>query len=97
MSPSEILEQRHILVSGRVQGVGFRYFVYEAAERHGVTGWVRNRPDRKVEIRAQGTSPSLEDFLEDVRKGPSTSRVDSVAITDEPLETTFSSFNVKIF
>jgi acylphosphatase len=57
-------------VSGAVQGVGFRWFTREAARRHGLAGWVKNRENGTVEIAASGTSESLERFLAEVRRGP---------------------------
>ena len=60
----------HILVAGRVQGVGFRYFVKNLAVELRVTGWVRNRFDERVEILAQGTAANLAGFISAVRIGP---------------------------
>ena len=55
---------------GKVQGVGFRWFVREQARRWGVRGWVRNRPDGTVEIAASGPEDSLKGLLAAVRRGP---------------------------
>jgi len=66
----------HWFISGRVQGVGFRYHVRDAAQRYGVRGDVRNLPDGRVEMRATGGD--LEPFLGEVRAGPYGSRVDHV-------------------
>ena len=60
----------HWIVVGKVQGVGFRWFVREQARRWGVRGWVRNRPDGSVEIAASGADESLEGLLAAVRRGP---------------------------
>jgi acylphosphatase len=68
-----------LVVSGRVQGVGFRYFTLQRARAHGVTGWVKNRYDGKVEIEAEGPRGRLLLFLEDVRNGPASSRVTHVS------------------
>jgi acylphosphatase len=68
----------HWIVVGRVQGVGFRWFVREQARRWGVRGWVRNRPDGSVEIAASGAEQSLEGLLAAVRRGPSGAAVDNV-------------------
>ena len=72
-----------LVVSGRVQHVGFRYFVIVAAERHGVRGWVRNRRDGSVEIGAQ-EAPGA--FFEEIRRGPPRARIDAIdrSETDEP-------------
>jgi acylphosphatase len=68
----------HLLVSGRVQGVGFRFFAVNRANRHGLTGWVRNLPDGRVEILAEGDPRSLAAFVEDVREGPGSALVANV-------------------
>jgi len=60
----------HILVEGRVQGVGFRYFVQAQANQLGLTGWVRNLEDGRVEILAEGGKKDLLDLLDRVRSGP---------------------------
>lgn len=71
-------ENRRWLVSGRVQGVGFRYHVLQCATRLGVVGDVRNLEDGRVEIRAQGSSDRLERLLDEIRRGPTWSRVERV-------------------
>ena len=68
----------HWIVVGRVQGVGFRWFVREQARRWGVRGWVRNRPDGSVEIAASGTEENLDGLLAAVRRGPDGAAVDGV-------------------
>ncbi len=55
-----------VRVRGRVQGVGFRYFVRDAAMIHGVTGWVKNNPDGSVSVAASGEEGILRDFLQDL-------------------------------
>lgn len=56
-------------ISGKVQGVGFRWFVKEAAQKHAVTGWVRNCVDGTVEGEAQGGIPAIDGFLKEVKTG----------------------------
>lgn len=65
-------------VSGRVQGVGFRWFVRENARRLGLAGWVRNLPDGSVEIAAAGIEQSVRRLADVVRVGPDGARVDEV-------------------
>lgn len=65
-----------VVASGRVQGVGFRWFVREEARRAGVDGWVRNLPDGTVEVLAAGTPDSVNALVRAVRRGPSAARVD---------------------
>ena len=61
---------RRYYVSGRVQGVGFRYFTVRAAEALGVTGWTRNLADGRVEVHANGTAKQLDDLESRLRAGP---------------------------
>lgn len=77
---------RRFLISGRVQGVGFRYFTQDAARREGLHGFVRNNDDGTVEAIAEGESESLERFERAIRRGPSRSRIEHVTIDDvEPM------------
>jgi acylphosphatase len=73
---------RLYLVGGRVQGVGFRHFVHRAAAVEGLHGWVRNLPDGRVEIHAEGERDALERFERIVRQGPPAARVDDFDTTD---------------
>lgn len=72
------VHQIHLLISGRVQGVGFRDFTQRTARKLGVLGWVRNLPDGKVELKAQGPDDKLKDFTEKVSAGPSSAKVEKV-------------------
>lgn len=69
---------RHVVVRGRVQGVGFRAFVEDEAARHGVEGWVRNRRDGTVEAVFAANPEQVEAMLEACRKGPHSSHVHMV-------------------
>ncbi len=73
---------RRYLITGRVQGVGFRYFVHRAAAVEGLHGWVRNLPDGRVEIQAEGDREALDRFERQVLQGPPRSRVDDMDTTD---------------
>lgn len=86
------MKQLHVLLNGRVQGVGFRYFVLREANARGLTGWVRNRGERQVEMVAEGPQPSLEDFLDAVRQGPPAARVDSTQVEWREASGAFSGF-----
>jgi acylphosphatase len=85
---------RRFIVSGRVQGVGFRYFTVQAAERAGVVGTVRNLPDGTVEAIAEGSLATLAEFLKEVRRGPSFSRVTSIDEQEYPETNRYKSFEV---
>jgi acylphosphatase len=69
---------RHVVFRGRVQGVGFRVFVEEAATRESLEGWVRNRRVGTVEAVLSGDAAAVDAVVEACRKGPPHSRVDSI-------------------
>ena len=69
-----------MLVRGKVQGVGFRWFVREAARRAELAGWVRNLPDGGVELEAVGSEEGIDFLLDAVRRGPAGARVEGVSI-----------------
>ena len=73
---------RRYLISGRVQGVGFRYFTEATAAREGILGWVRNTPDGRVEVVAEGDAEALERFERSLRHGPRGARVERVDVDD---------------
>lgn len=69
----------HIRVTGRVQGIGYRFFVVQAAQKHGLTGWVRNCSNGDVECEAQGSHDRLEKFVAELEHGHSWARVQNIA------------------
>lgn len=71
-------ETRHFLISGQVQGVGFRAAAADHARRLSLDGWVRNRPDGRVEVAARGASADLAALRDWLDKGPSMARVTEV-------------------
>lgn len=77
---------RRALVSGRVQGVGFRFFARRAAESAGVTGWVRNLPDGRVETVVEGEESAVAQYLQKIRRGPIGGLVDQVEVEERPPE-----------
>jgi len=74
------------LISGRVQGVGFRYWVRSKAEESGLVGWVRNLEDGKVEVVFEGEGDRLKKMVGKCKEGPALSRVDKVEEIDEETE-----------
>ena len=72
------MKRIHLIISGRVQGVGFRYFCYELAELLRVTGYARNRTDGSVEVEAQGEEKAIEQFIESASRGPRYAMVTNV-------------------
>ena len=75
MSAPRPLTRRHIIVRGVVQGVGYRWFVKELAESMSLAGWVLNREDGSVELEAEGTKGSLDEFESRLRTGNPSARV----------------------
>lgn len=73
----------HIRVEGRVQGVGYRAWAESSALAMGLSGWVRNRRDRSVEIVVQGTPEAVEDFLRLCWQGPPDSSVSRIDVLGE--------------
>jgi acylphosphatase len=74
---------RRYFIRGRVQGVGFRYFTEASAGREGLDGWVRNLPDGRVEVAAEGEAESVERFERAIRHGPPGARVERVEVFDD--------------
>jgi acylphosphatase len=86
---------KNIIVHGRVQGVGFRYFVQHVGNRMGLTGDVRNCPDSTVEITVEGDARRIAAFIKQVEIGPSLARVERVDVVDIPIQGTYSSFSIE--
>jgi acylphosphatase len=92
------VQARKYIVRGRVQGVGFRWFVEREAAALGLTGWVRNREDSTVELVAAGDAEKLEQLKTRLAEGPRASRVDSVdesEPTPEETEGSLKSFQIQ--
>jgi acylphosphatase len=73
---------RRYVISGRVQGVGFRYFVRQQAQTLKLAGWVCNLPDGRVEAFIEGPAPALDSVEQRLREGPAVSKVKSVDVSD---------------
>jgi acylphosphatase len=86
---------KQITVHGRVQGVGFRYYVQHVGNRLGLGGDVRNCGDSTVEIVVEGDARTIAGFIKKVEKGPSLARVDRIDILDIPVKGTYSSFLIE--
>jgi len=84
------------IVTGRVQEVGYRYFVQRVAVPLGLVGYVRNLSDGSVEVIASGTRSSVEQLIRQLWEGPSASRVEAVVTTElSPYTSEYSSFHVR--
>jgi acylphosphatase len=96
MTPADKpIQARRFLVRGRVQGVGFRWFVEREAHMLGIAGWVRNNHDGSVEVLAQGTRDQLSGLHSRLREGPRAARVDSVEVSDASSVNGMSSFRIE--
>jgi len=89
------LKTMKVILAGRVQGVGFRFFAEDRAQSFGVKGYVRNTIDNKVEIVCQGTENKLELFIMEMKKGPTFAHVREVNIQEIPDSQPFDSFDVR--
>jgi acylphosphatase len=85
---------RHYIVTGRVQGVGFRYFAQDAAVREGVSGFVRNRPDGSVEALVEGEIEAVTRVERALAQGPPGARVEDLAIEPAPPTGRVSGFRI---
>ena len=82
------------LISGRVQGVGYRYNTQQKAVALGLTGWVRNLPDGRVEAVVEGNSAQVDSLVEWFQSGPPAAGVEAVNIEEEPLQN-FEGFEIR--
>ncbi len=89
------VQAKRIVVHGRVQGVGFRFFVRDVGMRMGLTGNVSNMPDSTVEIIVEGNSKRIEEFIAEVQKGPSLARVERLEIQELPGGGSYSTFHIE--
>lgn len=80
MNSSEDIVARRLVITGKVQGVGFRDWTVRSARRLGLSGWVRNRLDGSVEALAAGPAGDVELLLASVRRGPPHARVEAVTV-----------------
>lgn len=86
---------RKFLISGEVQGVGYRYFAQRAAASHQVVGYVRNLPDGRVEALAEGAPSSVEAFMHDLATGPAFAEVKNVEELSVDPTGTYSFFRIE--
>jgi acylphosphatase len=94
-SPEKAIHARRFLVRGRVQGVGFRWFVEREAHILGIAGWVRNNSDSSVEILAMGTRDQLTGLRSRLRGGPRAARVDDVEELEAELISELTTFRIE--
>lgn len=90
------MRQVHIFISGFVQGVSFRHFIRKEAEKRGVTGWVRNTNDGKVEAVFQGSKEAIEKMIRLCRKGPFLAEIKNVEVSLEEIIEKYGDFQIVV-
>lgn len=85
----------HLIIKGRVQGVGYRMSAYDAANNLGITGWVRNRHDGSVEVVTESDKTTLEQFVLWAKKGPDYAEVSEVISEELTATGEFTKFNIR--
>lgn len=86
---------RRYVVAGRVQGVGFRWFMHDAAAREGVHGWVRNLADGGVEVMVEGDAESVDRLEAAIRRGPASARVERVDVEEHAPAGRITGFEIR--
>ena len=94
-SDDPITQAKRFVVRGRVQGVGFRWFVEREASLLAIAGWVRNNADGSVEVLAMGTREQLFGFHSKLRQGPRAARVDDVEVLEAMLVEGLNTFRIE--
>ncbi|HKZ45250.1 MAG TPA: acylphosphatase [archaeon] len=84
----------HVFASGIVQGINFRYYAKMSADKLGVKGWIRNLPDRRVEVVSEGNEKDVNEFVEFLKKGPERAKVLNLEIKKEEYKGEFNSFEI---
>lgn len=90
-----MIKQARVLISGFVQGVGFRHFVRNKALEIGLTGWVRNLPDGRVEVVLQGSKEKIEEMIRLCKKGPFLGEVEDIVVEWQEEDRQFSDFSIQ--
>ena len=89
---SESIIAKHVMIEGRVQGVGYRAWTAGNASKRGLAGWVRNRMDGSVEAVFQGSKEAVEAMIESCWSGPLVSKVTQVRVSDYPVDSAHTAF-----
>jgi len=85
----------HIIVRGLVQGVGYRYYAFRHARQLGLVGWVKNLPDHTVEITVEGDSSALNEYVKELKTGPSSAVVREVVVDQIEPTGNYAVFDVR--
>jgi acylphosphatase len=95
MDKEDKIKKLEITVSGRVQGIGFRYFTLQKAIAYGIMGYVRNTYDGKVEVVAIAENTAMENFVIELRNGPRMSVVENMEIVEMATVGNYENFRIK--
>jgi len=85
----------YLIISGRVQGVGFRYFAEHKAVEFHISGWAKNTPDGKVEIEANGEPENLKLFIDWMKIGPARAIIKTFSVSEITPTRTFTNFTIR--
>ena len=94
MAGEDDLVSAGIMVSGRVQGVGYRFFTETAARELDIKGWSKNLPDGRVELDVEGTRGAVLKFIEELKAGPRMARVSEVEVSWKPHRGRYDTFYI---
>ena len=86
--------KKHVLITGEVQGVGFRHWLYKAAARNNISGWVKNKISGEVEALLIGNAVKIDNLIKLCEKGPPSSKVTSIIVQDSQKEYSGKSFEI---
>jgi acylphosphatase len=94
-----MIQAIHAIAEGRVQGVGYRWFVQKTATKLGINGYVRNLPDGTVELEAEGDTQNLDAFIAELKKGPPNAHVQNIKLHRKALQSNaerrFTTFEIR--
>ena len=88
------MKKLHIIVKGIVQGVSFRYFATYNARQYGVCGYTKNLYNGDVEIKVQGEPDKVDLFIDKLKIGPPSARVDNIIVEEDPEQIDYESFEI---
>lgn len=91
---SSQMKRIHLIITGRVQGVGFRFYAREIAQKTGVKGWVKNLPNGNVEITAEGSIKQVDIFLKKLKEEDLGGNISHISESEEYYTGTFNSFEI---
>jgi len=89
------IKHYHLLISGRVQGVSYRVNAWQRGQQLGLTGWVANLPDGRVEMHIEGDEDKLREMIEWAQTGPRFANVNDIAINEKAISNEYSDFEIR--